>query len=83
MTVKNFLHVSLLLLLAAVFFGFEIINVLVSLQYETDGPNECISTVTQTNLCDSLAHCKALSSGCLAAAGCFLAWSWVKQKNQC
>ena len=37
--------------LLSVVSAFEIVNVMVSLQYETAGPNECISQVTGSNLC--------------------------------
>ena len=41
--------------------AFEIVNVMVSLQYETDGPNECISHVTGSDLCASLRLCKTMA----------------------
>jgi len=69
---KSLFRLALLLFFLAAFFGFEIINLLVSLNYETDGPNACVSLVTQVNLCASIARCKALSIGCLVAGGFFL-----------
>ncbi len=71
----------MLLLLGAAFFGFEIINMMVSLQYETAGQNECVSTITQVNLCDAITHCKILSSSCLMAGVFLFVWR-VKKANQ-
>jgi hypothetical protein len=74
-------RLSLVFFLLAAFFGFQIINLQVSLQYETDGPNACISTITQANLCESIIHCKALSIGGLVAGIFFLVWSARKEHH--
>jgi len=81
MSANSLFRLALLLFFLATFFGFEIINLLVSLKYEADGPNDCISTMTQTNLCEWLASCKVLSLGCLSAGIFFLVWS-ARQENQ-
>lgn len=44
------------------------LDVLVSLQYETDGPNECISTITGHNLCFWLAIYKVATPVCFLLA---------------
>jgi hypothetical protein len=75
MNAKQLFQLSLLLFLLAAFFGFELINLLVSWKYGTDGPNECISRVTHTDLCAAIRHCKMLGSACLAAGLLFLGWS--------
>jgi hypothetical protein len=77
---KSLFRLALLLFLLAAFFGFEIINLMVSLKYETDGPNGCISHLTQVNLCKWIAYCKVLSIGCLATGIFFLVWS-AKREN--
>ncbi|RZL06509.1 MAG: hypothetical protein EOO62_18755 [Hymenobacter sp.] len=81
MSARVLFRLSLLLFLLAAFFGFEIINLLVSLQYETDAPNDCISAITQTNLCKSITYCKALSIGSLAIGIFLLAWSASKENQ--
>jgi hypothetical protein len=75
MNSKQLFHLSVLLFLLIAFFGFELINLLVSWKYETDGPNECISSVTHTDLCAAIRHCNTLGSACLAAGLLFLGWS--------
>lgn len=42
------------LFVASLVFAFGVVNTMVSLKYETNSPNECISTVTGTNLCESI-----------------------------
>lgn len=74
MSAKWLFRLALLLFLAAAVFGFEIINFSVSLTYETANPGDCISTVTQVNLCKAIAHCKMLSVCCLVASIGLLAW---------
>jgi hypothetical protein len=81
MSAKLLFRLALLLFFLAAFFGFEIINLMVSLKYETDEPNDCISAITQTNLCEWITHCKRLSLSCLAAGICALVWS-ARQENQ-
>jgi hypothetical protein len=80
MSAKSLFRLALLLFFLTAFFVFEIINLLVSLQYETDGPNDCISTITQVNLCEAIAYNKALSVGCLAAGIFFLVWSAKREQ---
>ncbi len=46
------------------FFGFGIINTLVSLKYETEGVNECISLTTSYDLCLTLNILKGLTLLC-------------------
>ena len=41
-------------------FYLGIINTMVSLKYETDSPEECISKITGDNLCDSVSNLKTL-----------------------
>jgi hypothetical protein len=74
-------RLSLMFFLLAAFFGFQIINLLVSLQYETDGSNACISTITQANLCESIMHCKVVSIGGSVAGIFFLVWSARKEHH--
>jgi hypothetical protein len=81
MRAKRLFPLALLLFFLAACFGFEIINLMVSLKYETDGPNDCISLITQVHLCASIARCKALSIGCLVAGSFFFVWSARREKQ--
>lgn len=80
MSEKSLFRLALLLFLLSAFFGFEIINTLVSLQFETNGPNDCISTITHINLCDWVFYNKMLSVGCLAVGIFFLVWSAKREQ---
>ncbi|MBF8963497.1 hypothetical protein I0P70_09580 [Pontibacter sp. FD36] len=42
------------LLIASFVFTFGVVNSMVSLKYETNSPEECISTVTGANLCKAI-----------------------------
>ena len=53
----NILFVALLV--ASFIFAFGVVNSMVSLKYETNSPDECISTVTGANLCDAIEFNKA------------------------
>ncbi len=81
MSAKILFRLAFLFFLSAVVFGFEIINFSVSLKYETDQPNDCISVVTGRDLCASVAHCKILSAGCLLVSMGLLFWG-AKLENQ-
>jgi RsiW-degrading membrane proteinase PrsW (M82 family) len=45
--------------------GFGTLNTMVSLKYETDSPNECISKVTGDNLCHSIQTLQILIGICI------------------
>ena len=38
-------------LIGIVFFAFEIVNMMVSLKYETNNPDDCISQISGADLC--------------------------------
>lgn len=74
MSAKLVFRLALLFLFLAAIFGFEIINVTVSLTYETDNSGDCISAITGHDLCATVARCKALSAGCLFVSIGLLVW---------
>lgn len=57
---------------------------MVSLKYETNSPDECISSVTGTNLCDSIKFNKiaALSSFLLAIAALTYRMFFINNKKE-
>jgi len=46
--------IIVVLFVASLVFAFGVVNAMVSLKYETNSLNECISTVIGTNLCESI-----------------------------
>ncbi|MCB2410557.1 hypothetical protein [Hymenobacter lucidus] len=54
--------------LATAYCFLAALDVLVSLKYETDGPNECISTITGHDLCLRLTIYKVAAPVCLFLA---------------
>lgn len=60
MKVKHYTILIISLITLALIFGFGIINTMVSLKYETNFDNECVSTISGDNLCNSLRNIKYL-----------------------
>lgn len=60
MKVKYYIFLLITLVILALLLGFGIINTMVSLKYETNYDNECVSTISGTNLCNSLSIGKFL-----------------------
>lgn len=60
MKVKHYTILIISLITLALIFGFGIINTMVSLKYETNFGNECVSTISGDNLCNSLRNIKYL-----------------------
>ncbi len=60
MKTKIYIFLITILILLAFIFGFGIINTMVSLKYETNFNDDCISTISGDNLCDSLKDIKYL-----------------------
>jgi hypothetical protein len=68
---KKWVNIFIVVLFgASLVFAFGVVNTMVSLKYEINSPDECISSVTGTNLCESIKFNKiaALSSFLLAIA---------------
>jgi hypothetical protein len=61
MNPKLFRVIIIVLILSALFFGFQIINLQVSLKYEVDDPSNCISKRTGINLCQAIEIVKGIS----------------------
>ncbi len=61
--------------------GFGIVNTLVSLQYETDSPGECISQVTGYNLCKQLQLSQRLCVGSLLIAFLITLGAWLRRNK--
>lgn len=60
---RKIYFIVLCILVFSVLLNFlGIINSMVSLQYETDRPEDCISTLTGLNLCDSIIRMKVMIS---------------------
>jgi hypothetical protein len=59
--------------------GFGIVNTLVSLQYETNGPGECISQVTGYNLCQQLQLSQHVCAGSLLIAFLITLGAWLRR----
>ena len=72
-----------ILFIASLIFAFGVVNTMVSLKYETNSPNGCISTVTGANLCDSIKFNKiaALLSFLLAIVILNYRVSFIKNKK--
>ena len=51
--------------LGLLFFAFEILNMSVSLKYETNNSNDCISSISGADLCLTIKVFKWLSGICL------------------
>ena len=62
-TVKTRIYNILLTIsfLGTLFFAFEIVNMMVSLKYETKNPGDCISLVNGQNICEGITICKWLT----------------------
>jgi len=59
---KNIYNIILVLtFIAIILFAFGILNTMVSLKYETDGLNDCISKITGINLCQTINYMKGLT----------------------
>ena len=69
-----------LIMLSAVS-GFGIVNTLVSLQYETDSPGECISQVTGYNLCKQLQLSQRICVGSLLIAFLITLGAWLRRNK--
>lgn len=75
---KGYLLIVLSLLLLIAFSGFLLVNTLVSIKYETDPLNDCISTVTGINLCESKRFLKiVLYSGIASLFFIILVMEWI------
>jgi hypothetical protein len=76
---KKHLVITLIaLLIGVLFFEFQAVNSMVSLRYETDGPDDCISVITGIDLCLSVKTFHFLAILC---GGLFLVVLIVKQKS--
>jgi len=63
---KIFYFISIsLFAIGILFFAFEIVNMMVSLKYETNNPNDCISTITGADLCLTIKIFKGLTVICI------------------
>lgn len=60
MKLKYYIILIITLIILAFIVGFGIINTMVSLKYETNVLNECISVISGDNLCKSLKTIKYL-----------------------
>lgn len=60
MKVKHYRIIIISLIILVFIFGFGITNIMVSLKYETNFDNECVSTISGDNLCNSLRNIKYL-----------------------
>jgi len=54
MKVKHYRILIIVLFIIAFLFGLAMVNTMVSLKYETNFDNECVSTISGDNLCNSL-----------------------------
>jgi hypothetical protein len=64
---KTIYYILVLISLIGIpFFSFGVLNVMVSLKYETDYPPDCISAVSGKNLCLIIWEYKGLAVLCLA-----------------
>ena len=62
---KIFYNLSLTIsIIGILIFSFGIINTSVSLKYETENINDCISTVSGENLCETIRNLKILVAIC-------------------
>ena len=62
MNKKNYKIILIILILLIPIFIFEIFNMMVSLKYETENMNDCISLITGDNLCKEIKVFKILSA---------------------
>jgi hypothetical protein len=67
------------LLLLGVLAGLAVVNILVSLQYETVTPNDCISQITGYDLCWHLRLSQVLFSGSLLIALLVTLSAWLRR----
>ena len=72
MKLKWWVRGSLLAYFLSAVSALEVINVMVSLKYETDDPTECISHVTGSNLCATLHVVKIAAIAFFVVATVFL-----------
>jgi hypothetical protein len=61
--------------------GFEVVNMLVSLKYETDRASDCISTVSGLDLCAAIRHFEMATVGCFLLAVALLVLGASKQER--
>jgi hypothetical protein len=69
---KWFKRLVFFLYAVVLYCGWASLDVLVSLQYETAGKNDCISTITGYNLCFQLTCIKLIAAFCFLTATCLL-----------
>ena len=70
-----------LLFLTALLNEFGVINMMVSLKYETEAPGQCLSTVTGNYLCATILRCKILALGAfIGAIGLAAIRIWADRK---
>ena len=62
MNKKNYKIILIILILLIPIFIFEIFNMMVSLKYETENMNDCISLITGDDLCKEIKVFKILSA---------------------
>lgn len=60
MKVKHYTFLIISLIILALIFVFGIVNTMISLKYETNFDNDCVSTISGDNLCNSLRKIKYL-----------------------
>ena len=58
---KVYYIILALAILLSVFFAFEILNMMVSLKYETNYPTDCISKINGEDICAGIKLCKYLT----------------------
>ena len=62
---KKTYNITLILtFIGILFFAFGVLNTKVSLKYETEDPNDCISNVTGTDLCKAINYLSGLTFFC-------------------
>jgi hypothetical protein len=77
MNKKIYKIILIILILLVPIFIFEIFNMMVSLKYETENMNDCISLITGDDLCKEIKVFKILS-----AISVLLVWLMLILKNK-
>ncbi len=82
-SMKKLVNILIVILFVAfLVFAFGVVNTMVSLKYETDSSNECISAITGINLCDSIKFDKIAALVAFLLAITILCYKMLFMKNK-
>jgi hypothetical protein len=71
----------IMLYLVSALFAYAIVNTMVSLKYETNSPDDCISIISGIDLCKSIHTSKLISVSSFALATALLLFKGISAKE--